>query len=56
MLAEGALRALKDQFSRLFSSEWMYCRRNREWALECLGVELKALEYFTAGSGLGPPP
>ena len=52
----GALRALKEQFSRLFSSEWMYCRRNREWALECLGVELKALEYFTAGSGLGPPP
>ena len=52
----GALRALKDQFSRLFSSEWIYCRKNREWALECLAVELKALEFFTAGSGLGPPP
>ena len=45
----GALRALKDQFSRLFSSEWIYCRKNREWALECLAVELKALEFFTAG-------
>jgi DNA-binding winged helix-turn-helix (wHTH) protein len=52
----GALRALKHQFSRLFSSEWIYCRKNREWALECLAVELKALEFFTAGSGLGPPP
>ena len=29
----GALRVLKDQFSRLFSSEWIYCRKNREWAL-----------------------
>jgi DNA-binding winged helix-turn-helix (wHTH) protein len=52
----GALRPLKDQFSRLFSSEWIYCRKNREWSLECLAVELKALEFFTAGSGLGPPP
>lgn len=52
----GALRVLKEQFSRLFSSEWIYCRKNREWALECLAVELKALEFFTAGSGLGPPP
>jgi DNA-binding winged helix-turn-helix (wHTH) protein len=52
----GALRPLKDQFTRLFSSEWIYCRGHREWALECLAVELKALEYFTAGSGLGPPP
>ena len=42
----GALRALKEQFTRLFSSEWIYCRQLREWALE----------YFTAGSGLGPPP
>ena len=24
--------------------------------LECLAVEVRALEYFTAGSGLGPPP
>lgn len=52
----GALRPLKDQFTRLFSSEWIYCRGHKEWALECLAVELKALEYFTAGSGLGPPP
>lgn len=51
----GALRSLKDQFSRLFSSEGIYCRRNREWALECLGVELNALEFFTAGSGWGRP-
>jgi hypothetical protein len=52
----GALRALKAQFTRLFAGEWIYCRRNREWALECLAVELKALEFFTAGSGLGPSP
>jgi hypothetical protein len=38
------------------ATEWIYCRRKREWALERLGVELKALEFFTAGSGLGPPP
>jgi hypothetical protein len=50
------LGPLKDQFSRLFSNEWIYCRRSREWALECLAVELEALEFFTAGSGLGPPP
>ena len=50
----GSLRTLKSQFVRLFTSEWMHCRRNREWAIECLGVELKALEFFTAGSGLGP--
>jgi hypothetical protein len=52
----GALRALKERFTRLFSTEWIYCRQHREWALECLAVELRALEYFTAGSGLGPPP
>ncbi len=52
----GALRVLKDQFTRLFASEWIYCWSHREWALECLGVELDALEFFTAGSGLGPPP
>jgi DNA-binding winged helix-turn-helix (wHTH) protein len=48
----GALRPLKTQFKELFVSEWMYCRRNREWAIECLAVELKALEYFAASSGL----
>jgi DNA-binding winged helix-turn-helix (wHTH) protein len=48
----GARRALRDQFKRLFASEWIYCRNNREWALECLAVELRALEFFTAGSGL----
>jgi DNA-binding winged helix-turn-helix (wHTH) protein len=52
----GALRTLKDQFTRLFASEWIYCRRHREWSIECLAVELRALEFFTAGSGLGPPP
>jgi DNA-binding winged helix-turn-helix (wHTH) protein len=52
----GALRRLRDQFVRLFSSEWSYCLRHREWALECLAVELKALAFFTAGSGLGAPP
>jgi hypothetical protein len=52
----GALRALKDEFKRLFASEWIYCRDNREWAIECLAVELKALEFFTAGSGLARSP
>jgi DNA-binding winged helix-turn-helix (wHTH) protein len=50
----GSLRNLKDQFRRLFISEWIFCRRNRDWAIECLGVDLKALEFFTAGSGLRP--
>jgi len=50
----GALRTLKDQFLRLFSSEWAYCRWNQAWAINCLGSEPKALEAFTAGSGLGP--
>jgi DNA-binding winged helix-turn-helix (wHTH) protein len=50
----GALRRLKDQFSQLFISEWIHCRKNREWAVECLAVELRALEFFVAGSGLGP--
>lgn len=49
----GALRALKDQFRQLFTSEWIYCRTNPEWATECLAVELRALEFFVAGSGLG---
>ena len=52
----GALRPLKDQFLRLFASEWAYCRWNNEWAIECLGNEPKALESFMAGSGLGPNP
>ena len=48
----GAMRALRDQFRRLFISEWIYCRNNRDWALECLAVELRALEFFAASSGL----
>jgi DNA-binding winged helix-turn-helix (wHTH) protein len=50
----GALRTLKEQFSQLFIGEWIHCRRNREWAVECLAVELRALEFFAAGSGLIP--
>ncbi|HET7545986.1 MAG TPA: winged helix-turn-helix domain-containing protein [Polyangiaceae bacterium] len=52
----GALRTLKEQFLRLFASEWSYCRWNEDWALECLRIEQTALESFTAGSGLGPTP
>jgi DNA-binding winged helix-turn-helix (wHTH) protein len=52
----GALRTLKDKFRRLFADEWIHCRGNREWTVECLAVELRALEFFTAGSGLGPRP
>jgi DNA-binding winged helix-turn-helix (wHTH) protein len=52
----GALRTLKDQFLRLFASEWAYCRWNTEWAIECLRIEPRALSAFTAGSGLGPNP
>jgi Transcriptional regulatory protein, C terminal len=52
----GALRTLKDQFLRLFASEWAYCRWNTDWAIECLGIEPTALESFTAGSGLARPP
>ena len=48
----GPARALRDQFRQLFVSEWIYCRNNRDWALECLAVELKALEFFAASSGL----
>jgi DNA-binding winged helix-turn-helix (wHTH) protein len=50
----GALGTLKNQFTQLFASEWVHCRSNREWALECLGKELDALEFFTAGTGLMP--
>jgi DNA-binding winged helix-turn-helix (wHTH) protein len=48
----GAMRALKTQFKQLFASEWIYCLRNPEWAIECLAVQLRALELFAAGSGL----
>jgi DNA-binding winged helix-turn-helix (wHTH) protein len=51
---DGALRALATQFKQLFASEWSFCRSNRRWASECLGVELNALAFFTAGSGLAP--
>lgn len=50
----GALAALNTQFAQLFASEWMHCRHNPAWAVECLGMELDALELFTAGSGLTP--
>lgn len=49
---QGALRALQTQFKQLFASEWSFCRSHRDWAVECLGVELNALAFFTAGSGL----
>lgn len=49
---EGALRTLQTSFQQLFASEWSFCRSNRDWAIECLGVELNALAYFGAGSGL----
>lgn len=51
---EGALRRLQTQFKQLFASEWSFCRSNRDWAVECLGVELNALAFFSAGSGLAP--
>jgi hypothetical protein len=50
----GALRPLKTQFTQLFAREWTFARRNLEWALECLALELRALEFFAAGSGLNP--
>jgi hypothetical protein len=50
----GALETLKNQFKQLFASEWIYCRSQREWAVECLGTELRALEFFSAGSGFLP--
>jgi DNA-binding winged helix-turn-helix (wHTH) protein len=52
----GAMRSLRNQFRQLFISEWIYCRNNRDWALECLAVELKALEFFAASSGLAARP
>jgi hypothetical protein len=50
----GALRPLKSQFTQLFAREWTVAMRNLEWARECLGLELRALEFFAAGSGLAP--
>jgi nicotinamidase-related amidase len=49
----GAMRALRDQFRQLFISEWIYCRNNRDWALECLAVELRALEFFRREQRIG---
>jgi DNA-binding winged helix-turn-helix (wHTH) protein len=48
----GAMRSLRDQFWQLFLSEWVYCREHPAWAVECLAVELSALESFAASSGL----
>lgn len=48
----GAMRPLKTQFTQLFVREWIHCRANRDWAVECLAVELKAVEFFAASSGL----
>jgi hypothetical protein len=50
----GALRSLKSQFTQLFAREWILGMRNLEWAVECLAFELRALEFFAAGSGLDP--
>ena len=50
----GALRPLKSQFTELFAREWTFAMRNVEWAVECLALELRALEFFAAGSGLDP--
>jgi DNA-binding winged helix-turn-helix (wHTH) protein len=50
----GAMRPLKRQFTQLFAREWIFAKRNLEWALECLALELRALEFFAAGSGLDP--
>jgi DNA-binding winged helix-turn-helix (wHTH) protein len=52
----AAQRSLKDEFLQLFASEWAYCRWNNEWATDCLAAEPRALEAFTAGSGLRPSP
>jgi hypothetical protein len=52
----GAMHSLRNQFRQLFISEWIHCRNNREWALECLALELDALELFSASSGLAARP
>jgi hypothetical protein len=39
---------------QLFAREWMFTMRNFDWALECLALELRALEFFASGSGLDP--
>jgi hypothetical protein len=49
----GAMRALKNQFTQMFASEWIHCRRDLEWSTDCLAKELRTLELFVAGSGLG---
>jgi hypothetical protein len=48
----GAMHSLRNQFRQLFIAEWIHCRNNRDWALECLAMELEALELFSASSGL----
>ena len=53
---KGVMRSLRSQFRQLFISEWIYGRNNPEWAIECLGVELKALWLFPASSGLAARP
>jgi DNA-binding winged helix-turn-helix (wHTH) protein len=52
----GAMQSLRSQFRQLFISEWIHCRNNRDWAIECLAVELTALELFSASSGLAAIP
>jgi DNA-binding winged helix-turn-helix (wHTH) protein len=52
----GSMQTLRNQFWQLFVSEWIFCRNNRDWALECLAVELKALEFFAASSGVAEKP
>lgn len=49
----GAMRALKNQFTQMFASEWIHCRRDLEWSTDCLAKELRTIELFVAGSGLG---
>jgi DNA-binding winged helix-turn-helix (wHTH) protein len=50
----GALRHLKSQFTQLFAREWIFAMQNLDWATECLALELRAVEFFAAGSGLDP--
>jgi DNA-binding winged helix-turn-helix (wHTH) protein len=52
----GAMHSLRNQFRQLFITEWIHCRNNREWALECLAMELEAVELFSASSGLAARP
>ena len=50
----GPLRPLKSQFTQLFAREWIFAMQNLDWATECLALELRAVEFFAAGSGLDP--